>query len=448
VLLDLDPAPLPATLERAAAAVAAHHDALRLRFIRGAGGGEQHAGEDVRIPVSAFDLSRLDRGAQAEAVQREAAALQRSLDLEVGPLVRLGLFDRGPDAPAQLLVVAHHLVVDAISWRILLEDLRSACEQAPEGEIRLPVPTTPFQAWARALVKHAASDEARQELDFWTAQPWREAVPVRIDAASGDNTVSSVARLAATLDEDETTALLTHAPERLAAQPNELLLASLCRAVGAWTGNGSVLFDVVGHGREPVTAGIDLSRTVGWFTTIFPLLLESPRGATVMEALDGVRRRFRDVPRGGLGFGLLRYLSPDAGVRQRLQELPRPEISFLYMGRTDQRGTRGDWMRPARETAGGNRSPRARRRHAIEVEAAIVEGRLQVTWIYSGHLHREGTIERLSTDCMTGLRELIASASAARVPTTPADFPAARLDQRELDRLLSGLTSDGSGRRS
>jgi hypothetical protein len=175
-----------------------------------------------------------------------------------------------------LLVVAHHLVVDAISWRILLEDLRSACEQAPEGEIRLPVPTTPFQAWARALVKHAASDEARQELDFWTAQPWREAVPVRIDAASGDNTVSSVARLAATLDEDETTALLTHAPERLAAQPNELLLASLCRAVGAWTGNGSVLFDVAGHGRDPVTAGIDLSRTVGWFTTIFPLLLESP----------------------------------------------------------------------------------------------------------------------------------------------------------------------------
>jgi amino acid adenylation domain-containing protein/non-ribosomal peptide synthase protein (TIGR01720 family) len=446
-LLDLDPAPLPATLERAAAAVAANHDALRLRFIRGAGGWEQHAGDDVRVPVSVFDLSRLDRAGQAEAVQREAAALQRSLDLEVGPLVRLGLFDRGPERPAQLLVVAHHLVVDAIAWRILLEDLRSACEQAPDGEIRLPAATTPFQVWARALVKHAGSEEARQEVEFWTAQPWRDAAPVRIDAASGDNTVSSVARLAATLDEDETTALLTHAPERLSAQPNELLLASLCRAVGAWTG-GSVLLDVEGHGREPVIEGIDLSRSVGWFTAIFPLLLESPRGASGMEVLDGVRRRFRAVPQGGLGFGLLRYLSPDAGVRRRLEDLPRPEISFLYMGRTDQRGRRGDWMQPARETAGSNRSPRARRRHAIEVEAALVEGRLQVTWIYSGHLHREDTIERLATESLTTLRELIASASAARVSTTPAHFPAARLDQRELDRLLSGLTSEGTGRRS
>lgn len=105
-------------------------------------------------------------------------------------------------------------------------------------------------------------------------------------------------------------------------------------------------------------------------------------------------------------------------------------------------------MQPARETAGGNRSARARRRHAIEVEAAIVEGRLQMTWIYSGHLHREDRIEKLSSDCTAALRELIAAAPAARVASTPADFPAARLDQRELDRLLSGLTSDGSGRRS
>ncbi len=448
VLLDLDPAPAPATLERAAAAIAAHHDALRLRFTRSAGGWEQHAGNDARVPVSVFDLSELDRAAQADAVQREAAALQRSLDLEAGPIVRLGLFDRGPGRPAQLFVVAHHLVVDAISWRILLEDLRTACEHAGDGEIRLAAATTPFQVWARALSEHAASDEARREVDFWTAQPWREAVPIPVEGASGDNTVGSVARLATTLGEEETSALLTHAPDRLSAQPNELLLASLCRAVGAWTGGASVLVDVEGHGREPMIAGIDLSRTVGWFTAIFPLLLESPRDASAPEILDGVRRRFRDVPHGGLGFGVLRYLSPDAAVRQRMQELPRPEISFLYMGRTDQRGRRGDWMQPARETAGGNRSARARRRHAIEVEAAIVEGRLQMTWIYSGHLHREDRIEKLSSDCTAALRELIAAAPAARVASTPADFPAARLDQRELDRLLSGLTSDGSGRRS
>jgi amino acid adenylation domain-containing protein/non-ribosomal peptide synthase protein (TIGR01720 family) len=448
VLLDLDPAPAPATLERAAAAVAANHDALRLRFIRIAGGWEQHAGDDVRVPVTVVDVSHLDRAAQAEAVQREAAALQRSLDLEVGPIVRLGLFNRGPGRPAQLLVVAHHLVVDAISWRILLEDLRTACEQAGDGEIRLPAPATPFQAWARALSEHAESRELLQEVDFWTGQPWEGVVPIPIDAGSGDNTVGSVARLATTLDEEETTALLTHAPDRVSAQPNELLLASLCRAIGGWSGGDSVLVDVEGHGREPVIPGMDLSRTVGWFTGIFPFLLPSPRAASAAEILERVRRRFREVPHGGHGYGVLRYLSPDAVVRNRMQDLPRPEISFLYLGRTDQRARRSDWMRPAREVAGGNRSPRARRRHAIEVEAAIVEGCLQVTWFYSGHLHREATIEKLSSACTAALRELIAAGAAPRVASTPADFPAARLDQRELDRLLSGLTGDGSSRRS
>ncbi|MEP6915793.1 MAG: SDR family NAD(P)-dependent oxidoreductase [Acidobacteriota bacterium] len=451
VWLELDRLPTADTLERAAAAVAAHHDALRLRFVRVAGGWEQRTGAAPHTAVSLFDLAGLPEVAQEASIQREAAALQRSLNLAAGPLLRLALFNRGAVRPALLFVVAHHLIVDALSWRILLEDLGLAVEQGRSGRtIALPTVTTPFQSWARALAAHAKSDAAVRELEFWTRQAWGRAHRLPTDLPGGENTVGSMSRTIASLTADDTSALVKKAPERFDAQLNEILLAALYLALRDWTGNSCLLVDVEGHGREAVVAGADLSRTVGWFTTIFPVMIEARPAARPDEIVERVRQQLRAVPDGGLGFGVLRYLADDADVRAQLTAVPQPDISFLYLGRMEQAAGADASMRLARRPVTGNRSPLGRRRHAIELEAILTAGRLQVTWIYSHALHRADTIDRLSSSFMAAIRELMVAAPVAMAAPTggrmAADFPAARLDQHELDSLLSGFGRDGSGR--
>ena len=437
-LLEFTQRPNTTAMEKVVGRLLVHHDALRLRFVEVGNGWEQldAAAEDNTV-FSSIDLSALARSEQDSAIEAEAAGLQTSLHLCRGPLIRVALFDLGANRPSRLLIVVHHIAIDGVSWRILLEDLQTAYGQVGRGEeIALPLKTTSFKAWAEKLAAYARSESPRQEIDHWLAQPGGRIIRLPADTA-GVNLEESVRKVSVSLDEAETQALLQDAPSAYHTQINDILLTALANAFASWTGLGALPVNLEGHGREEVAAGMDLSRTVGWFTSIFPVMLNLRDGADPGDSLRAVKEQLRAIPNRGIGYGLLRYLADDPEVVAWLKALPQPEVSFNYLGRFDQLLADTSPFAITGESGGATRSPHGLRRHLLDVQGLISGGRLRVDWFYSENIHRRATIERVATGFVEALRALIAHCrSIVRGEYTPADFPLARFNQERLDRVI------------
>jgi non-ribosomal peptide synthase protein (TIGR01720 family) len=418
-------------LEQSLAAVVAQHDALRLRYERQADGWRQyHAALDAcAVPLERVDLSSVDAAACTDVVEQVADRLQAGLDLSAGPVMRAALFEGA--GPARLLVVIHHLIVDGVSWRILLEDLGQAYQAVQRGAaVTLGQKTTSFQTWAQRLTDYARSAPVEGELAYWTdvTQGWTDRLPT--DGPGAENLVASADTVAVGLDEAETHALLYDAPRAYHTQVNDLLLAALVEAIGAWTGRRAVLLDLEGHGREELFADVDVTRTVGWFTTIFPVRLEVAAAASAGDVLKHVKEQLRAIPQRGIGYGLLRYLGT-AALAAQLRHQPTPEVSFNYLGQFE--ATPGPAWSTGRPTAAVNR-----RRHLLEINASVVGKRLGLLWTYSRDAHRTTTIAALATSYVDALRGFIRHCLSPDVGGyTPSDFARARLSQRDLDTLLS-----------
>ena len=422
-------------LEQAVKHLVQHHDALRLRFAReGSSVRQSNACADETVMVTAVDLSSVPASAQAKAIERAAAEVQGSLCLEAGPLMRVAVMDLGAERPGRLLVVIHHLAVDGVSWRILLEDLQTAYTQVRRGEVpRLPPKTTSFQRWAERLSAYAQAEIVRQELSYWRSLP--EASPLPVDSEGGANTVASARVVEVDLGAEETRALLQDVPEVYRTQINDVLLLALAQALVPWTGGQRLRIDLEGHGREEIAPDLDVSRTVGWFTALFPVALELP-DAPLGEAIKSVKEQLRRIPKRGLGHGLLRYLQEDPAIGAELAAAPQAEVSFNYLGQLDQSVSASSLFRLARESSGPAQSPRAARSHRLEVDGLVADGRLRVVWTYSENLHRRATIEALARRFLLALQGIVAHCRSAEAGgRTSSDFPLAKLTQAEVDRL-------------
>jgi hypothetical protein len=283
-------------------AIVDHHDALRARFtFEGGIWSARLAAAEEHPLTSVLDLAGLAVAEQDWRVGEAAEAAQRSLDLHHGPLVRAVLFELGPHRPRQVLVVAHHLVIDAVSWRIVVEDLHIAWASASRDEpLRLGAKSSSYRQWAHRLAELAESGHLEGEVAYWTDRARSTAAVVPRDVAAGDNSAAAARSVVVGLDADTTAALLGPASRAYRTQINDLLLAALAMTLTRWCG-GAVLVDVEGHGREDVGADLDVSRTVGWFTTIFPVLVSSPPGDEVGAVIKAVKEGLRAVPRHGLG---------------------------------------------------------------------------------------------------------------------------------------------------
>jgi amino acid adenylation domain-containing protein/non-ribosomal peptide synthase protein (TIGR01720 family) len=412
-------------LRRAVAALLEHHDALRLRFPE-----EGHAvfsPPAAEPPVTRVDLSAIPAERRRAVLEEAASSAQASLDLASGPLLRAVFFDLGAGSPGRLLLVIHHLVVDGVSWRILLEDL-----QTFPG---LPARTTSWQRWAEQLTEHARSAAVQDEAAFWLAQPEPEPLPV--DRSEGEDTEASADTVSVTLPTEATRALLREAAAAYHGRPDDLLLTAVARAFQAWTGSSRLVLWLEGHGREEALPGLpamDLSRTVGWFTSLFPVALDLQGASEPGAAIRRVKETLREIPAGGIGHGLLRFGGEEtaAALAARLQ----PEVVFNHLGRLDLVLGDDSPYAPAPESSGWPRSPRALRRHRLEINAAVAGGRLEVHWTYGRNVHERATIERLARRFASELEALIAHCLAPGAGGwTPSDFPLARLGQNTLDRL-------------
>jgi len=340
------------------------------------------------------------------------------------------------------VIVVHHHAVDNLSWPIVLGDLATAYEQLARVEpVRLERPPVTFARWARELAAFAQSAEVRGTAEFWLSEARRGVGRLPTDHDAGPNTEASARKLTRTFPAADTAALFEAAQSAYRMRPHEVVLTALGSALGQWSGQRRVLVDVEGHGREALPAGLDVSRTCGWFTTLVPTLLEFAPAGGAGEALEAGKEQLRAVPHRGLSYGLLRHMGDDAALRERLAALPQAEVCFNYLGEVGG-GEGGEAEAEARWRAAGEdrgplRRPDALRNHLVDVLGAVVDGALKVEWSYTPHRHHPATVERLADGFVAQLHLFLEHCLAPEAGgLTPSDFPHAGLSREALDALL------------
>mgnify|MGYP001794468810 CR=1 FL=1 len=427
-------------LELAARTLLEHHDALRFRFVDAETAWQQHGVEpDDVSPLTRVDLSTIAEAEQATAISTTTAELQASLNLASGPLIRFVYFDLGATQPDRLLLIIHHLVVDGVSWRILLEDLQIAQQQLSQGSvIQLSPKTTSFQYWTIQLIEYARSEVLQQELNYWLNQSRQPVKPIPVDFSDNSNQVVQADTISVTLSEVETLALLQKVPATYRTQINDVLLTALIQVFAQWTGERTLLVDLEGHGREELFQDVDLSRTVGWFTTIFPVILDLGESSHPGDVLKAIKEQLRGVPNRGIGYGILRYLGNQE--TDCWQQHPQAEVRFNYLGQTDQALQQSSLFAPAQESTEPGRSPKGTRRYLLDISGIVAGGQLYINWTYSKAIHRQTTIEVLAENFIQALRSLITHCQSPDAGGyTPSDFSEANLDQQELDQFLAKI---------
>ncbi|TBV04729.1 non-ribosomal peptide synthase/polyketide synthase, partial [Stutzerimonas kirkiae] len=430
------------TLQRALQELITHHDALRLGFSRqtdGAWAAQYHSLSEQQHAWGQNPILWTVDVEGEQALEDLCNEAQRSLNLQDGPLLRAVLATLA-DGSQRLLLAIHHQVVDGVSWRILLEDLQTAYAQLGIGQVvSLPSKTSSTKAWAEHLRDYAASEALQKELLYWKAELADASAELPCDNPEGSlqglYTASAQTRLSQTC----TRQLLQHAPSAYRTQVNDLLLTALARVIARWTARSDVLIQLEGHGREDLFDDIDLTRTVGWFTSVFPVKL------TPTETLDGsikrVKEQLRSIPNKGIGFGALRYLGEEQ-TQQALAQLSVPRITFNYLGQFDgsfaqeQDDGEGAFLTPALESPGASQSELAPLGNWLSINGQVYGGELSLNWSFSREMFKAETIQRLAQEYTEELEALIAHCTDENTfGLTPSDVPLAGLSQEQLDVL-------------
>ncbi|HET8708584.1 MAG TPA: condensation domain-containing protein, partial [Pseudomonadales bacterium] len=251
------------------------HDALRLSYTHSDSAWKQtHLSASAKLRVQQMDLTHVPDAQLEPTLREQVNEIQAGFRLSEPPLVRAVFIRLGGNRGNRLLLVLHHLVVDGVSWRILLEDLLTLLNAQRENKTaRLGNKTTSYQQWAKALHDYAQSEKVSREFPYWQAVCEKPFAALPVLHADGENSVRRQFSVVEHLSEEETTLLLRDAGRAYRTEINDLLLTALARVVARWTNQPNVLVEMEGHGREEITENIDISRTVGWFTTIYPVLM-------------------------------------------------------------------------------------------------------------------------------------------------------------------------------
>jgi non-ribosomal peptide synthase protein (TIGR01720 family) len=377
-----------------------HHDALRMTYrwvgdqvkqsIRGLDEGEF-------FTLQVFDFTKID-DVEAQILQ-EVNAIQQSIRLHQGPLVKLGLFQT--TSGDHLLLVIHHLVVDAISLRILVEDFTRGYEQArKQEEIVFPPKTDSFQRWSPKLQQYANSSALLQEIPYWKAieQTKLPALPVDKEG-SRTYPIGEGKMVIVTLSEQETKKLLTDVHQLHQTEINDVLVAALVQTIGQWANVKLVGITFEGHGRQEVIENIDVTRTVGWFTTMYPLICSFEKD--IKQTLQLVKQTRRSVPQQGIGYSLLKYLT-DPSKKQALSFTLQPEILFNYLGQIETYSLES-------MPVGYAVHPLTEMDAKLEINSAVtMEGTFVLSIRYNPYLYHQTTIEYLAEQYKQNLLAFIA----------------------------------------
>ncbi|WP_188893095.1 non-ribosomal peptide synthetase, partial [Paenibacillus radicis (ex Gao et al. 2016)] len=423
-----------AAICKAINALTVHHDALRLVFLEAESGivsRNRAVGEGESFSFECIDLRETE--GIALAIEEQAERLQQNMELGAGPLIKAALF-RCKDGD-HLLLVIHHLVVDGVSWRILFEDLSSGYEQAREsGEIKLAEKTDSFQLWASSMHDYANAALPQEEREYWQAVERAEHQRLPRDREGTDALVRDGRVVSIQLDEADTFLLLRRAHHAYNTEVNDLLLTGLGLAMQGWAGLDSVMIALEGHGREKLGSDVDVFRTVGWFTSLYPFLLNTGAGSGLRQTIKKVKESLRRVPRKGIGYGLLRYAAVERSGDEAY--VLQPEVCFNYLGQFDEDFNQSGMVMSNYGT-GATSSPNNLRPYLLDINGIILGGRLHLMISYSPQQYEQEHIERLADLFKENLEAVIRHcASQAQAELTPGDVLVKGISIEDLEQLV------------
>jgi len=429
----------PDALRTALAALQKHHDTLRMRYrFENNQVVQENSGPDALSDLETADLR--NHADPRQAMKTCTDTVQAGLDLTRGPLLRTVLFQL-PQGD-YLLMVIHHLAVDTVSWRILLEDLTAAYDQVISGQsVTLPLKTDAFKHFAEQLQDYAGKETLQQEFRYWQSVASAVTDPLPRDHETDDDSVANTGRISFTLPESATGILLTDAHQAYNTGMDDLLLTALATALKQWSGQMRTLIELERHGREEILAETDITRTVGWFTSTYPLVLELPSQPDLGYQIRFVKESLRKVPNNGIGYGILRYIAPgeSAGadpVSEPARLACTPQIGFNYLGQFSE--TRLGRFSIDWESAGQTVSPRAPRAHDLDISGMVAGGLLKMTLSYHNRRYDAASAEKLLNAYRNALNAVIDHClSQQDTDLTPADLTYQDISLEELDSLFA-----------
>jgi amino acid adenylation domain-containing protein/non-ribosomal peptide synthase protein (TIGR01720 family) len=452
-----------AAFEAVVDALVERHAALRSAFF--------NAGPRWRLVITEqeenrvfgiVDLSQVSPEHASEVIERITNSVQASFDLDRGPLIRIVLFQFGDTSKqtgawqsnlgdkenrcrARVLIIAHHLVIDSVSWAILLRDLEDGYLDFNEnGRPEFGPVTSSYRRWALRLKYLAGEEWMQAQLQYWDAELRRSRARMVTDCA-GENLEGGARIILTELNGEQTERLVRIAAAEYGAEVKELLVAALVRGAGDLFGDdgrGAFSIDLEGHGREDVGDRINLANSVGWFTCIYPVLFERRSEESLRSLIQRIKRQLRSVPAGGLGYGLLRYISKRDGRGNPLSAIHDSELSFNYLGFIGRE--LGRFFEASDESVGQTRSPKRRRRYLVEVNAEIRSGKLLIEWTYSDRL-ANSRVEAAARKTLQTIQVLIAQARRGEsYDQTPSGAVNIRLRQRDIQTIMTSINRAGN----
>lgn len=423
-------------VEQAFHQIVSHHDVLRMRYAETEGKITQRNKGilGTYFTVDAFHF--VGENNVEEKIKEEANRLQCSFNLSQGPLVRLAIFET--EEEHQLFIVIHHLLIDGVSWRILLDDFFHLYHGYLKKEkLSLPSKTTSYQLWATKLIEYANSPELLHEVPYWSEMEKKKILPL-FNAKEGWNKgrLEDSHTIEFCLTKEQTKLLLENVHHAYHTEMNDLLLAGLCFAVKEWAQVDRVAINLEGHGREPIFDEVDLSRTIGWFTSIYPVLFDLS-STSFPFMIKYVKENLRSIPNKGIGYGILRYLTAPKN-RETLRFSLHPEISFNYLGQFSKE-IRFAGMGSDTQLLGESFSPNSLI-HPLEINGAIWDEQLRFQFLFHQNACEQVKMQRLMDLYHHFLVQIIHHCIAQKDATwTPSDFSANDLSLEELDQFLQGL---------
>lgn len=408
-----------------------HHDALRVNYDSDSGAlyyNSKHLAPKDWIYY--YDLSTNDEVEQDANIQLLGSKIKASLNIEESVLFKVCLFDCGGERGSYVLMTAHHLIIDAVSWRILLEDFARLYAQLEANQsFELPRKTHSIQQWSASL-NEFKNNEVTDDLVYWKEELATDFPMICTNKKNQLEHTYAKDSITTSLSIKETDILMTTGNVAYNTRPVELLIAALMQSLSSITENDKIIIEIEGHGREEIRENIDVTRTVGWFTSIYPVLFKRQH-QTLEKQIVAVKEKLRNIPRKGIGYGVLRYLT------SLLPDTPNKYVRFNYLGQLEQ-NSHDDLFEVSNSISTGEDAARENKLTAlIDIVAVILKGQLQISISYSNDHFKNEEMNLFLTSFLSNLKLVIDYCNGAEIQGfTPSDFDSIDISEEELEMLF------------
>nr|WP_269724296.1 amino acid adenylation domain-containing protein [Bacillus thuringiensis] len=423
------------TLIKAFENIIKHHDVFRMMYIKEKDVMKQE-NRGLKAIKDAFTLDTYDLTDDKDyinTINMLVDQIQQGMDLENGILIKLGLF-KTVDGD-YLLMSVHHMVIDGVSWRILLEDLEKIYRFVEnDEEIIVPTKTTSYKEWTRKLMEFANGEEIKKELDYWIDVEKTEVAEIPRDFKKSESTFGESKTITVNITRELTEKLLRKANTAYHTQINDLLLCSLAMAIEAWSGNNKILISLEGHGRENILKDVLIDRTIGWFTSLYPVILDVKHNEDIAYCIKKTKEYLRRIPNKGIGYGILKYLTALENKKNMHFKL-KPEIGFNYLGEFTEHNQ--EIFCYSELSSGTSVSLSNKKLNPIEINGWVIKGQLNLEFNYSTKEFKDETIEKLTELYIDKLVSVIEHCEHKEYPEkTPSDYGDKDLSIEDLNKIL------------